>query len=191
MYAITARHVIDGLRSHGITNAVLRLNPRSADAPLITISIPLDKWVFHPTDNSIDVATTEMGIPPEADHLVWPYSLCANDKTFADNEVELGEEVFVSGLFKHHFGSNRNIPIVRIGFLAALDEEKISSDDFGEIDGYLIDARATPGLSGSPVFLNLGNIRSVGGELKHAPGKKLARRTNVYVAILVDLKIAA
>ena len=67
--------------------------------------------------------------------------------------------MFISGLFLHHFGKSRNIPIVRIGNLAALKEEKIATKSFGEIDGYLIEARSTGGLSGSSVFLNLGLVR--------------------------------
>jgi hypothetical protein len=166
MYSVTARHVIDGLRRKGVQEAILRLNPKNFNAPLITIRAPLENWFSHPNDNSIDVAVTEMGIPAEADHLVLPFSLAATERVFKDNEVELGEEVFISGLFRHHFGNRRNIPIVRVGNLAALDEEKI--DD--EIECYLVEARSTGGLSGSPVFLNLGVIRNIGGEVKHLKG---------------------
>jgi hypothetical protein len=62
----------------------------------------------------------------------------------------------------------KNIPIVRVGNLAALNEEKISTDSFREMEGYLIECRSTGGLSGSPVFLNLGSTRSIGG--KYAQG---------------------
>ena len=59
--------------------------------------------------------------------------MCASGKTFTENEVALGDEVIVSGLFKHHFGKSRNIPIVRTGNLAALSEERIKTKMFGEI----------------------------------------------------------
>jgi len=78
--------------------------------------------------------------------------------------------VFISGLFRHHYGAKRNIPIVRVGNLAALNEERIVTKSFGEIDAYLIEARSIGGLSGSPVFLNLGIVRKVGGQVKHASG---------------------
>ena len=55
---------------------------------------------------------------------------------------------------------NRNIPIVRIGNLASLDEEKVQTEG-GPIDAYLIEARSLGGLSGSPVFLNLGTVRQI------------------------------
>jgi hypothetical protein len=36
------------------------------------------------------------------------------------------------------------------------------------MDGYLIEARSIGGLSGSPVFVNLGSTRFVDGKVKHA-----------------------
>ena len=171
MYAVTARHVIDGLRAKGAREVMLRLNPKRHDASLITHRVPLDDWFFHPTDNSIDVAIKEMGIPVEADHLVVPLSLAATKQIFDRHDVELGDEVFISGLFRHHYGYKRNIPIVRIGNLAALKDERVSTKSFGEIEAYLIEARSTGGLSGSPVFLNLGSVRQIEGEVKFAASK--------------------
>lgn len=170
MYAITARHVINGLKSKGRDDLTLRLNPKKAGDPLITISLKLSDWFVHPSDDTIDVAIREMGIPNDADHLVIPFSMCASDKTFDENEVDLGDEIFVSGLFRHHFGKSRNIPIVRTGNLAALSEERIETEGFGEIDAFLIEARSIGGLSGSPVFLNLGVTRQIGGVIKHTTG---------------------
>jgi hypothetical protein len=46
---------------------------------------------------------------------------------FAEHEVALGDEVIISGLFRHHVGTKRNIPIIRVGNLSALDEEKITT----------------------------------------------------------------
>ena len=86
------------------------------------------------------------------------------------NEVGLGDEVFIVGMFRHHHGTQRNIPIVRVGNLAAFAEEKVSTRSFGLIDAYLIEARSIGGLSGSPVFLNLGVVRYVGNEIKHSTG---------------------
>lgn len=111
-----------------------------------------------------------MGIPAEADHLVIPFSMCASDKTFDEHEVALGDEIFISGLFRHHFGKSRNIPIVRTGNLAALSEERIKTRGLGEIDAFLVEARSIGGLSGSPVFLNLGVTRQIGGQVKFTTG---------------------
>ena len=156
----------------GCEDLTLRLNAEKVGDPLITKSVKLDDWFFHPSNNSIDVAILEMGIPAGADHLVIPFSMCANDRIFMDHEVGLGDEIFVSGLFRHHFGKHRNIPIVRTGNLAALGEERVETKTFGEIDALLVEARSIGGLSGSPVFLNLGITRQIGGQIKHATGNR-------------------
>jgi hypothetical protein len=78
VYVVTARHVIDSLRSKGATNTVIRLNPKTAAAPLISKIVPLDSWFVHPGDGSIDVAIYEMGISADADHLVLPFSIAVN-----------------------------------------------------------------------------------------------------------------
>ena len=74
-------------------------------------------------------------------------------------------------MFRHHVGTKKNISIVRVGNLSALNEEKITTKAFGEIDAYLIEARSIGGLSGSPAFLNLGIVRKIAGETKFTTGR--------------------
>lgn len=181
MYAVTAAHVIDQLRKKGVKETLLRLNSAIATDPLLTIPVAIDSWFSLPPDKNIDVAIFEMGIPKNADHLVIPMKMSATKKIFSDHEVELGDEVFISGLFKHHFGTKRNIPIVRTGNLAALTEEKVTTKTHGDIDAYLVEARSIGGISGSPVFLNLGFVRHIGGEVKHVTGA----RTLIFLLGLV------
>ena len=166
VYAVTARHVIDGLHVRGVENLVLRLNPKDSSAEIISKRVALTQWFMHPSDNSIDVAVCEIGVAQEEDHLVIPLSMCLTEEGRRAHEIGLGDEVFISGLFHYHFGTNRNIPIIRIGNIAALDEENISVDKFGKIEGFLVEARSTGGLSGSPVFVNLGAGRIIRGKLK-------------------------
>ena len=163
VYAVTARHVIDKLRDKGAQNSMLRLNPKDYSAEIIGKRVELTQW-FMPTDKSIDVAIHEIGVKEEEDHLVIPLSMCLTKEVMNSYEIGLGDEVFISGLFQHHFGTRRNIPIIRIGNLAALDEERISTEAFGEIEGFLVGARSTGGLSGSPVFVNLGAGKVIGGK---------------------------
>jgi hypothetical protein len=58
------------------------------------------------------------------------------------------------GLFKSHYGEQRNIPIIRIGNIAALPEEPVQTHYCGPTDAYLVEVRSIAGLSGSPVFKN-------------------------------------
>jgi hypothetical protein len=197
VYLVTARHVIDKLRDKAADDTVLRLNPKDPNAPPIRIAAPLTKWFSHPNDESIDVAitkvVTELGLPPTHDHLTVPISRCATEAVL--NEIYLGEEVFVSGLFRHQPGTHRNIPIVRIGNLAALNEERIVSNRWGkEIEGYLIEARSIGGLSGSPVFLNLEGAPLLGLIHGHYDDEKAAAQNgtieaiNAGIAIVVPVK---
>jgi len=163
---VTARHIIEGIRKTGLTEVFIRMNRLQGDADWLQSK--LSEWRFHPTDSSVDIALLETGVPEGFDHLVFPLSLCATEEQLKQNEVGLGDEVFVAGLFRHHHGNRRNILIVRVGNVACLTEEKIVTKDYGEIDAYLIEARSIGGLSGSPVFLNLGVVRKVGGQVKFA-----------------------
>jgi hypothetical protein len=110
-----------------------------------------------------------MGFPHDCDHLVLPYSLAVNDHIMKEHEIGIGDEVFITGLFHHHYGISKNIPILRVGNLACVDEEKISTK-YGSMAAYLIEARSIGGLSGSPVFLNLGVTRTIGGRVTRAVG---------------------
>ncbi|MDO8349684.1 MAG: hypothetical protein Q7S94_00845 [Gallionella sp.] len=168
VFLVTAKHVIDGIRKLGLTEVYVRANTNTGHSDWVNCQST--DWHFHPTDLSVDVAALRTGVPPGWDHLVIPLSMCVTPTVLQTNEVGLGDEVFVVGLFKHHHGAQRNIPIVRVGNLAALTEEKVSTKDFGPVDAYLIEARSIGGLSGSPVFLNLGVVRYVDKAVKHSNG---------------------
>ena len=168
VFLVTAKHVIEGVRKLGLTEVFVRANTTSGQS--IWAKCQSTDWLFHPTDQTVDVALHHFGIPSGWDHLVIPLSMCVTAKVLETNEVGLGDEVFVVGLFRHHHGAQKNIPIVRVGNLAALTEEKVNTKDYGLVDAYLIEARSIGGLSGSPAFLNLGVVRFVGNAVKHSTG---------------------
>ena len=170
VFITTARHVIDGLAAQGSESCVIRMNAKSPNQTFVEIEIPISEWKFNKTDDSIDVAICEHGLPADADHLVLPMTLGASDAILSEYGVDIGEDVFVSGLFAHHFGNEKNIPIVRVGNIAAMNEERIKTRK-GDMDAFLIEARSIGGLSGSPVFINFGAMRQVGNStLLGAPG---------------------
>jgi hypothetical protein len=161
VHFVTARHVIDKARTRGLTTIFIRVNQKQGEA--VWSVTQLADWIFHPTDKSIDVAMLPCRVSATLDHLVLPASIGGTEEKLKCNEVGLGDEVFITGLFSHHHGNRRNIPIVRIGNISCLVEEKVVTKDYGEIDAYLIEARSIGGLSGSPVFVNLGSLRPIGG----------------------------
>jgi hypothetical protein len=168
VYLVTARHVIDGIRSTGLDTVWMRLN--HSDSTSKWLSSKVADWYVHPSDASIDVAILASPVPDGFDHRVFPYSRTVTPKFMVENEVGLGEEVFIVGLFRHRHGNHRNIPVVRVGNLATIGEERIASKKFGQMDANLIEVRSIGGLSGSPVFINLGSLRLIAGQIRIATG---------------------
>jgi hypothetical protein len=164
-FLVTARHVIEGIRKLALQSVFVRANMK--DGSSVWKETSVENWFFS-SDASIDVALLPIKIANDVDHVILPYSYGADQDKMSVNEVGLGDEVFITGLFRHHTGSNRNIPIVRVGNLAGMPEEKIVTRGFGAMEGYLIECRSIGGLSGSPVFVNLGNARVLNNELRIA-----------------------
>lgn len=158
-YLITARHVIDGIRNLGLDKVWLRVNIKDGSSQWIDSEA--NDWFTHPEDQSIDAAILHFKFSPTFDHLMlagWGIS----DEKLKEKGVGIGDAVFITGLFRHHHGALRNIPIARHGNIACMNEEKVTTK-FGKLDAYLIEVRSIGGLSGSPVFLNLGPAKTEDG----------------------------
>jgi hypothetical protein len=101
------------------------------------------------------------------DYLHYPIQSAATRQFMADHRVFPGEDVVLSGLLTHHPGDTHNLPIVRVGNLAALPDDPISLSTGPESEAALIEVRSIGGLSGSPVFIHLGDLRrEENGELR-------------------------
>jgi hypothetical protein len=166
---ITAKHVLNGIKDLGLDEVCLRVNLK--DGSSHWYSSPINKWFIHPDDN-VDVALWVTNGAPEWDHNFYPLSSSATQDRIKENEIDGGDDLFYIGLFSHHHGRDRNIPIVRVGNIAALPAEQIQTAKY-KMDGYLVESRSIGGLSGSPVFVNLGNSRIINGELLINKGYKL------------------
>jgi hypothetical protein len=147
-------------------NVFLRLN--KARAPGFDwIETEFENWRYDPSDPCTDVAvypldSDELASLAQFDFLDLPLSMGITDEQMRHHTIGLGDEIFVIGLFFRHYGEQRNVPIVRIGNIAAMPEEPMWTrvgDDTGRADAYLVEARSTQGLSGSPVFVHLGPTR--------------------------------
>jgi hypothetical protein len=159
-YFVTAKHVIQRVVERSGYSVFLRLNFRNQEAKWIETD--LADWHFHPDSDSVDVAVLpyESVSPNELlghDHISIPSTMATNfDELDESSRMGAGDEVFFVGLFSQHIGTKRNIPIIRVGTIAAMPEEPIAVTKFGAMDAYLVEARSIGGLSGSPVFLNPG-----------------------------------
>jgi hypothetical protein len=98
--AITAKHVIEGIRSLGLDTVHIRLNTLTQDALWFETSI--DKWSF-PKDGTVDIASLPIGLNDQLDHLFYPIARILTEQIIKENEIDVGDEVFITGLFKHHY----------------------------------------------------------------------------------------
>lgn len=161
IYLITAKHIIDAIKTKSADKRVyLRMNLKGAGAQLI--GTPIDEWVFHPQESNVDVATLNWAPSEEKfDYVALPIKYALTEDIIKKENIGVGDDVFLVGLFANHFGSKRNLPIVRVGNIASMPEEKVRTD-YGDIDAYLVEARSIGGLSGSPVFVYIGEMRTIG-----------------------------
>jgi hypothetical protein len=93
--------------------------------------------------------------------------MAADEARIKEESIGIGDEVFLVGLFTQHRGSQRNIPLLRVGNIAAMPEEPVLSNN-KFMDAYLVESQLIGGLSGSPVFVHLGAVRPLGGQIRYA-----------------------
>jgi hypothetical protein len=149
LFAVTARHVIEDVLD--IDEPGLRINLK--DGTLGWIDTEIKNWMFHPTErDSVDVAVTRVNFDSQFDHRAFPLNSVATVEFLRGRHIYAGSQVFLAGLFQRHYGQTQNIPIIRVGNIAAIHQEKVKTK-LGMIDAHLIEARSIGGLSGSPVFV--------------------------------------
>jgi len=166
VYLVTAKHIIEGIKKKSIDQKVyLRMNTRYGKAELV--QSPIENWIFHSQETNVDVAAMNWAPAQDTfDYRIIPHNMAATEDVIQKEEIGVGDDVFLTGLFANHFGMQRNLPIIRVGNIASMPEEKVHTEDLGDIDAYLVEARSIGGLSGSPVFAFIGNMRKVGAKIQ-------------------------
>ena len=155
-YLVTAKHcIIQAKQKYG--DLFIRLNRRDGGLQLIRID---SDWIF-PEDTSVDLAVLPIALDTaNLDVKFVDKSLMATPEILDLHSIGIGDEVFISGLFTKHYGTKKNIPIVRSGIIAAMPDEPVQDRTTGlSYSAYLIEARSIDGLSGSPVFVHLSHVR--------------------------------
>jgi hypothetical protein len=155
-YLVTAKHVIDRIREKASDGRVyVRVNVIGQSFEEVSTNV-IDWW-FHPTDSSTDIAVTIWPSEDRFDQLSYPIcQSAATPEVIGQLGIGVGDEVFLVGLFHMHHGKKRNIPIIRLGNIAAMPEEPVELGHGSSMDAYLVEMRSIGGLSGSPVFIPVG-----------------------------------
>jgi hypothetical protein len=187
-HIVTAEHVVSGILTKG-EEMWMRANVVGGDTA--EIPIPPHAFFFHPNaDNEpTDVAVAPIGtgyvnqtsgetiqLDVRAFALNGENSFAPTEE-FKEKHMGLGKEIVTVGLFRSHYGHNRNIPVIRVGNIAAKPEEPVFTKYTGYIDAYLVEARSIAGLSGSPVFAIIDSslyFSSVLAARKELEGQKVA-----------------
>jgi hypothetical protein len=162
-YLVTARHVAAELKG---LDFYIRVNTKDGKAIVFKVGAGQMKWWFNPKeDEACDVAIFPLGIPQEIfntmDYEAIKTDMFLTDAEISEQGIGEGDDVFTAGVFYHHQGENKNLPIVRMGNIAMMPDEPIQHKKFGDMEVYLIELRSMSGLSGSPVFV----LNQVAGEI--------------------------
>lgn len=155
---VTARHCLEqpGDAPGPIESVAIQLN--TLEGPAAEIEVPLleNGWKTAPP---ADVAVLPFAPRRDVfDYLYYPIRSAATEQFLEDNFVGPGEDVLVTGLLIYHPGETRIMPIVRVGNISAFPDEPVALET-GEDRVTLVEVRSLGGLSGSPAFAHLSELR--------------------------------
>jgi hypothetical protein len=170
---VTALHVVSNVQTRSADGTTfvnsddgktfLRVNTK--DGGFKIIEVTEDKW-FKPDMSAgeiVDIAFCQCSMLPSAsefDFRAIGAELAATKDVMTAQQIGVGNEIAFAGLFVNHHGKKRNEPIVRFGNICAMPTEPVSTKA-GDIEAYLVESRSVGGLSGSPVFVDVGVYRVV------------------------------
>ncbi len=156
---VTARHVLDWIQ--GTDDIFLRVNTHDGNFRLEETK--RSNWICH-RDKRIDLAVLPIHLSAGLFDILHIdlEQISLTDEVLKEHDIGIGDEIVMCGLFLSRPGEARNIPVIRAGVLSAMPSEEIKTE-YGFHHAYLVEARSTGGLSGSPVFVQTGLWRSYPG----------------------------
>lgn len=148
-YLVTAKHVARSL------TPPISIRASRPDGTSVLIEDAYPQWFFHP-DPNVDLAIV-VGITDGA--LAIPEEMLLTSEKLKKQNIGVGNEVHIVGLYRIFPGQARNFPVVHTGHIAmAPPDECVPMIDrntqlLSYVNAYLIEAQTLEGLSGSPVFV--------------------------------------
>lgn len=178
-YAVTCYHV--AVRAGA---SIIRLN--TSDGHHRFIDLEPHEWQFIPSGDDVCAVDITERLTDRDDFSVIPPGWIMWKDFITNEQVEIGEDGFMLGLFADHAGKKQNLVAARFGNISLLahDDEPIEQPHGQKRPSHIFDMRSRPGFSGSPVFI----YRTPGGDLRTAAergrDKITRRRTRVNYAVV-------
>lgn len=158
LYLVTAKRNVLAAQHEGKV-LWLRMNTQLGKAAYV--SLHGQYWHFS-TDPEVDAAALLCPDLADFDCQAVPFENCATSEDIESLGIGIGDELFIVGLFANQLGTQRNVPLMRGGNIAAMPEEHLYNQVSGlRYFAYLAETTATGGLSGSPVFVSVDHGRDI------------------------------
>jgi hypothetical protein len=148
-YAVTARHAVEDVTPGA--KLFLRVNLKDGAC----CDLPADTWTVHP-NSDVAVCRIETDLDIDIKGLTAGAMWVGNGGP-SENELVVGDDIAIIGLFTEHPGASRNLPVARFGHVALLPHEQIELELYEGLtvktNFFVVEVMAWGGNSGSPVFL--------------------------------------
>jgi hypothetical protein len=167
-YAVTCYHV--AVKSGA---SILCVNTKTGSKRFIDFEP--HEWQFVPNGPDLCAVDITERMTDEDEWSVLPPSLVIDEDFIAHEQVEIGEDGFMLGLFADHAGKKQNLVAARFGNLSLLahKDEPIEQPNGYKGACHIFDMRSRPGFSGSPVFI----YRTPAGDLRDHADRGRWKRT--------------
>jgi len=162
LYVVTARHVAE--KGYDLYAKVRSINTQTGETKVIFLTLPRDRWVFHPRQGDADtryVDVAVMKINWMMDHQVMTFIYEIDSQKGGDGnqlpfqDPEPPQPVLVFGFPSEiGFELTEQRPLGRLGIISMVAGNKFLRMEgrFVEERACLVDIEAFPGNSGSPVI---------------------------------------
>jgi hypothetical protein len=174
LFIVTARHVVD--TDHDLHARVKVFNEVTKKSEILLLRLPRNNWIFHPDSgddktNAVDIAVIKLPTPViEGEFSSSFVAFVYEPNNSKDNQLPLKDalppEQVVTFGFPGDIGFQllEQRPMGRLGIIAMYTGEKFIKvgNNFANERCNVLDIKAFPGNSGSPVISATGNTNLLG-----------------------------
>ncbi|MBA3034991.1 MAG: trypsin-like peptidase domain-containing protein [Desulfobacterium sp.] len=175
LFLVTARHVVD--TDHDLRARVNIFNEVTKKSAILLLRLPRKNWIFHPDNgndkiDAVDVAVIKLPIPIiEGDFSNSFGAFIYDPNNSKDNQLPAKDALPPEQVVAFGFPGDTGFklleqrPMGRFGIIAMVTGEefvKIDNNKFANGRCSMLDIKAFPGNSGSPVISATGNINLLG-----------------------------